>query len=52
MQLSKCEGGELAAVDQKNFNAKASIADIPAEVKNDWRESVCKFAQPRLEAKS
>jgi hypothetical protein len=34
-----------AAVDQRNFTATVSIADIAAEVENDRRESVMKLAQ-------
>ncbi len=34
-----------AAADQRNLNAKASIADIAAELKNDWPESVKKLTQ-------
>ncbi len=32
-------------VDQRNFTATVSIADIAAEVENDRRESVTKLAQ-------
>jgi hypothetical protein len=35
----------VAAVYQRNFTAKASIADIAAEKENDGRESVRKLAQ-------
>jgi hypothetical protein len=28
--------GKLAAVDQRHLTIKASIADIAAEVDNDW----------------
>ncbi len=34
-----------AAVDQRNFTATVSIADIAAEVENDRRESVMNLAQ-------
>ncbi len=34
----------MAVADQRNINAKASLADIAAEVKNDWRASVMKLA--------
>jgi hypothetical protein len=46
MPLSKGKVGETAAAaDQRNLTAKAFIADIAAEVENDWRESVMKLAQ-------
>ncbi len=31
--------------DQRNLNVKTSIADITAEVENDWQESDMKLAQ-------
>ncbi len=34
----------MAVADQRNLNAKASLADIAAEVENNWRESVMKLA--------
>jgi hypothetical protein len=35
----------LSAADQRNLNTKASIADMAAELENDRRENVRKFAQ-------
>ncbi len=35
----------MAAADQRNLTATVSIADIAAEVGDDRRESVMKFAQ-------
>jgi hypothetical protein len=32
------------AVDQKILNAKAYIAEIAAEVENDWQENAMKLA--------
>jgi hypothetical protein len=32
------------AVDQRNLNAKAYIAEIAAEVENDWQENAVKLA--------
>jgi hypothetical protein len=34
-----------AAADQRNFNTKASIADMAAELENDRQENVRKLAQ-------
>jgi hypothetical protein len=45
MILTIGEGGELALVDQRNLNAKASFADITAKVKNNQLENVRKLAQ-------
>ncbi len=39
------QGKTSAAEDQGNLSAKASIADMAAEVENDWRENVSKLAQ-------
>jgi hypothetical protein len=33
------------AADQRNFNTKVFIADMAAELENDWRENVGKLAQ-------
>jgi hypothetical protein len=41
----KVKEGKLAASDQRNLNAKASVPNITAEVENDQWESVRKFAQ-------
>jgi hypothetical protein len=35
----------VVAADQRNFNTKASITDMAAEVENDQRENVRKLAQ-------
>ncbi len=35
----------MAAADQRNFSANASIAGMAAEMENDWRKSVRKLAQ-------
>jgi hypothetical protein len=35
----------MAAADQRNFNTKASIADMATELENDQRENVKKLAQ-------
>jgi hypothetical protein len=40
----KIKEGKQAAADQRNLNAMASIADITAEVENDWQERVRKLA--------
>jgi hypothetical protein len=34
-----------AAADQRNLNTKASIADMAAELENDWQENVRKLSQ-------
>ncbi len=46
-RLLKGKVGEpaLAAADQRNLAAKASIADIAAEVENDQQESVIKLTK-------
>ncbi len=43
--LSKDEVEETAAADQRNLITKSYIADMAAEVENDWRENVRKLAQ-------
>ncbi len=35
--------GKLAVADQKHLSAKAYIAHITTEVKNNWQESVRKL---------
>ncbi len=35
----------MVTADQRNFNTKASIADMAAELENDQRENVRKLAQ-------
>ncbi len=35
----------VAAADRRNFNTKASIANMAAELENDWQENVRKLAQ-------
>ncbi len=41
----KVKGGKPEAADQIHLNAKASIADIAADVENDRQKSVRKLAQ-------
>jgi hypothetical protein len=44
-QRAKEAKPSAAAANQRSLNAKASIADITAEVENDQWESVKKLAQ-------